>query len=69
MCSVQSYIYCGFFGYGAEAWPRILMPDQHSVCSFSQRTLEWLGLPVLADPFRGRLPWLMEAPWRKTQQA
>jgi hypothetical protein len=26
-------------------------------------------LPVLADPFRGRLPWLMEAPWRKTQQA
>src|SRR5580693_10132661 len=35
---------------------------------FPQRTLEWLSLPVLADPFWGRSPWL-QAPRRKTQQA
>ena len=27
---------------------------------FPQRTLEWLSLPVLADPFWGRLPWLLK---------
>jgi len=26
---------------------------------FPQRTLEYLSLPVLADPFWGRLPWLL----------
>src|SRR5580658_3765215 len=35
---------------------------------FPPRTLEWLSLPVLADPFWGGSPWL-QAPWRKTQQA
>jgi hypothetical protein len=27
---------------------------------FPQHTLEWLSLPVLADPFWGRLPWLLK---------
>jgi hypothetical protein len=36
---------------------------------FPQRTLEWLSLPVLADPFWGRPALAAETPWRKTQQA
>jgi len=35
---------------------------------FPQHTLEWLSLPVLADPFWGRLPWLLNAV-AETQQA
>jgi hypothetical protein len=27
---------------------------------FPQHTLEWLSLPVLADPFWGRSPWLLK---------
>ena len=27
---------------------------------FPQHTLKWLSLPVLADPFWGRLPWLLK---------
>jgi hypothetical protein len=27
---------------------------------FPQRTVKWMSLPVLADPFWGRLPWLLK---------
>jgi hypothetical protein len=42
---------------------------QARIDRFPQHTLEWLSLPVLADPFWGRLPRLLKRPGGKTQQA
>jgi hypothetical protein len=64
-CGVENvFLRCGRYGrhlqqmlqQGSLGWNKCFS----NIDRFPQRTLEWLSLTVLADPFWGRLPWLLK---------